>query len=54
MQQLTDASITDGMVQLTWAGIEDNKLVLSHPKWVERGDETLGKPTHFENRAGNF
>ena len=22
--------------------------------WVERGDETLGKPTHFENRAGNF
>ena len=22
--------------------------------WVERGEETLAKPTHFENRAGNF
>jgi nucleoside-diphosphate-sugar epimerase len=22
--------------------------------WVERGGETLDKPTHFENRAGNF
>lgn len=22
--------------------------------WVARGEETLAKPTHFENRAGNF
>jgi uncharacterized protein YbjT (DUF2867 family) len=22
--------------------------------WVARGGETLEKPTHFENRAGNF
>jgi hypothetical protein len=22
--------------------------------WVERGGETLSKPTHFENRAGRF
>jgi nucleoside-diphosphate-sugar epimerase len=22
--------------------------------WVERGGETLAKPTHFENRAGKF
>jgi dTDP-4-dehydrorhamnose reductase len=22
--------------------------------WIERGDETLAKPTHFENRAGRF
>jgi uncharacterized protein YbjT (DUF2867 family) len=22
--------------------------------WVARGGETLDKPTHFENRAGNF
>lgn len=22
--------------------------------WIERGGETLGKPTHFENREGNY
>jgi len=22
--------------------------------WIERGGETLSKPTHFENRAGKF
>jgi hypothetical protein len=22
--------------------------------WIERGGETLAKPTHFENRAGRF
>jgi hypothetical protein len=40
--------------------------LLGHPKvsidrilpwiadWVERDGETLEKPTHFENRSGNF
>ena len=49
MQQLTDASVTDGMVQLTSAGIEDNKLVLSHPKNFIRNvkelEDVLSNPT---------
>lgn len=33
-------------------GVEE--MIDAQAEWVRRGGETLGKPTHFEVRDGNF
>jgi nucleoside-diphosphate-sugar epimerase len=34
--------------------VEESQILRWVVDWVRRGGESLGKPTHFENRSGNF
>jgi len=37
-----------------YPGVSVGQMMLWIADWVKRGEKSFAKPTHFENRAGNF
>jgi nucleoside-diphosphate-sugar epimerase len=51
------ALLNDGAAGRTLLGdaaVDADQLIQWTADWVMRGGASLNKPTHFENRAGNF
>jgi len=49
---LSDARRAHGLYGSPRVGLQ--RLIRWTAAWVKQGGRSLGKPTHFENRAGNF
>jgi hypothetical protein len=55
--EMTDALLTNaarGHELLGAPRVEVGRVLAWTADWVQRGGESLGKPTHFESRAGQF
>lgn len=55
--EAADALLNDGRAGQKLLGeqtVSSDQLIDWIGDWVKRGGKLLGKPTHFENRAGKF